>query len=78
MEINLERIEKMLALVVLSTMKDAPQGEKAMAMSRVGYQSKEIAALLGTTPAVVSQQLYEQRKGTTRSKRKTKTKKPGV
>lgn len=52
-------------------MEDAPQAEKAMILSKVGFSNAEIADILGTTSAVVAQQLYARRAG--KKKRKTKT-----
>jgi predicted transcriptional regulator len=57
-----ERIEKLLAQILVQGMKDAKQGEKALALSRAGFEAADIAGLLGTTAAVISQTLYERRK----------------
>ena len=73
MEADLERIERLLALILMHDMKDAPQGDRAKMLSRAAFSNSEIADLLGTTPGVVGQQLYELRRSG--GKRKTAKKK---
>ena len=63
MENAFERIEKLLAMILVQDCGDAPQAQKALALSRAGFANKEVAELLGTTAAVVGQQLYEVRTG---------------
>jgi DNA-directed RNA polymerase specialized sigma24 family protein len=58
-----ERTDKLLAMVLMALMKDAPQKERAVALARSGFSPAEIAEFLGTTSASVSQQLYEARRG---------------
>lgn len=58
---GLQRVERLLALILIHDMKDAPQAEKAAYLSRVGFGNTEIAELLGTSAKVVTQQLYELR-----------------
>ncbi len=71
MEESLQRIEKILAMILLHDMKDAPQAEKALALSRAGFTSVEIAMFLGTSNRVINQQLYAKRKAKSfKSKRK--------
>jgi predicted transcriptional regulator len=62
-EADLERIERLLALILLHDLRDAPQAEKAKVLSRAAFSNKEIADLLGTSKGVVAQQLYELRRG---------------
>jgi hypothetical protein len=69
MDPNFERIERLLALILLHDLRDAPQGDKAKALSRAAFSNSEIAALLGTTPGSIGQLLY-----TARQKRSTKKK----
>jgi len=57
-----ERIERLLALLLLQNMKTANTGAKARELSIAGFTNGEIADLLGTTAAVVSQSLYTARK----------------
>lgn len=68
MEDSIRRIEKMLAVMLMNGMKGIPQNEKALALSTAGFSSAEIASLLGTSAAVISQQLYEIRKAKGKSK----------
>jgi len=71
MEANIERIERLLALMLLHDLRDAPQSERARALSLAAFSNSEIADLLGTTAAVIGQQLYETRKkGSTKRKNK--------
>ena len=75
MEESITRVERLLAMILLHDMHDAPQAERAMALSRAGFANKDIAELLGTKPAVVNQQLYELRKAGSRKSRKPTAKK---
>jgi DNA-binding CsgD family transcriptional regulator len=52
------RTEKMLALLLLQSMKGATQAEKALQLSLAGFTAVEIADLLETSAAVVHQHLY--------------------
>jgi transcriptional regulator len=56
-----DRLEKLLALLLLQQLKAAPQHEKALNLSLAGFTNTEIADLLQTTSAVVSQTLYKSR-----------------
>ena len=73
MEESLRRIEKILAMILLHDMRDAPQSDKALALSRAGFANSEIAVFLGTSPGVVNQQLYTLRKAKTGRPRRIKT-----
>ena len=55
------RSEKLLALILLNQIKEESQALKAQTLDRVGFSNAEIGDLLGTTSAVVSQQLYKLR-----------------
>ena len=57
-----DRIEKLLALLLLNNLKGAPQRDKALQLSLVGFSNVEIADLLQTSAAVVAQYLYEVRR----------------
>jgi hypothetical protein len=57
-----DRIEKLLALLLLHNLKGMPQRDKAVQLSMVGFSNVEIADLLQTSAAVISQYLYEVRK----------------
>ena len=56
---ELRRISKLLALTVTGDMK---QKEKIELLSSIGFQPKEIADLIGTTPGTVSVALVDIRK----------------
>ncbi|MBA2719519.1 MAG: hypothetical protein H0U52_09810 [Chloroflexi bacterium] len=43
-------------------MKDATQAQKSLRLALVGFSNADIAAMLQTTPQVVSQNLYEERR----------------
>ena len=68
-----DRVEKLLALLLLQQMKAAPQREKAIHLSLAGFTNTEIADLLQTTTGVVAQALYEARR---KPKKKRKTQRP--
>ena len=57
-----DRSEKLLALVLLQNMKGATKAEKATQLSIAGFSAVEIADMLDTTAAVISQMLYTARK----------------
>jgi DNA-directed RNA polymerase specialized sigma24 family protein len=61
-----DRTERLLALILLQQMKASSQREKALQLSLAGFTNTEIADLLQTTSAVVSQALYEVRREVTR------------
>lgn len=56
------RIERLLALLLVNIMKGAPAGEKVKQLNLAGFTNVEIADLLGITSAVVGQRLYEGRR----------------
>lgn len=58
------RAEHLLALILLQQMKASPQRDKILHLSLAGFTNTEIADLLQTTSAVVTQSLYEARRGT--------------
>ncbi len=53
-----DRTETLLALILLQQMKSASQQEKIVQLNIAGFSNLEIANILGTTTAVVSQSLY--------------------
>jgi len=59
---DIERTERLMALLLLQQMKTSPQREKALQLSLAGFSNAEIADLLQTTTGVVAQQLYEARR----------------
>jgi DNA-directed RNA polymerase specialized sigma24 family protein len=62
MEESLERVERLLALLLVQSMKGASKQEKAIQLNLAGFSNVEIADILGTSGAVVAQLLYESRK----------------
>ncbi len=60
MEFATERIERLLALLLVRDLKG--QNEKILALNLAGFTSVEIADLLQTSAQVVRQSLYESRK----------------
>lgn len=66
-----DRLERILALLLLSTLKDASQREKVVQLSLAGFSNLEIADLLGTSTAVVATSRHYARK--TRARRKAQT-----
>lgn len=67
-----ERIEKLLAMILVHQMGSASQAEKSMALSRAGFANADIAMFLGASAGTVAQQLYELRKGGKGSSKKAK------
>ena len=61
-----DRLERLLALLLTNQMKT--QRDKIAQLSVAGFTNTEIADLLETTSGVVSQVLYEKRRGTKRKK----------
>jgi len=57
------RTERLLALILVNQMKSASQRDKAIQLNLAGFSNVEIANILETTTAAVSQVLYEARKG---------------
>jgi DNA-directed RNA polymerase specialized sigma24 family protein len=57
-----DRIEKLLALLLLNQMKGSTLRDKALNLSVAGFTNTEIADLLQTTSGVVAQSLYEARR----------------
>jgi hypothetical protein len=74
-----DRIEKLLAGILLQQMKQASQADKIVTLSSIGFTNVEIADLLRTTAAVVAQTLYAERrtKGRKPTAKREKKKKSG-
>jgi predicted transcriptional regulator len=62
----MDRVERILALILIQGMKGSTQRQKAAELNLAGFSNVEIADLLDTTTAVVSQSLYETKKATSR------------
>lgn len=63
-----ERIEKLLAMVLISLQVSATAKEKVLQLNAVGFSNQEVADLLGTSSAVVSQYIYEGNKAKQKSR----------
>ena len=70
------RTDRLLALLLLESMKNTPDREKAKKLSSIGFSNQETATLLDTTPAVVAQHLYKAREGTAKKKAAARGKSP--
>lgn len=68
-----ERVEKLLALLVLESIGKKSDKEKSVLLNRIGFDNQEVGTLIGTSAAVVSQHLYEVRKSKTTKKPAKKT-----
>ena len=73
-ETPVTRTERLLALLVLQNMAEAPQTDKSLTLSQAGFTNPQIADLLGTSTQTVSQNLYSVRKATARKGRAKATK----
>jgi DNA-directed RNA polymerase specialized sigma24 family protein len=62
MESRFDRIEKLLALILLEQMKGTSQGEKIRRLNLAGFTNSEIADFLDTKATVVAVRLSESRK----------------
>jgi hypothetical protein len=56
------RVEKLLALLLIQALKGSNQAEKAVQLNRAGFTAVEIADLLETNSGVIRQHLYTMRK----------------
>lgn len=64
-----DKTQRLLAIMLLQTMKGASQKEKAIQLNLAGFSNVEIADLLQTSSQVVAQLLYESRKKKSRKKK---------
>lgn len=65
---RIDRVERLLALLLVQNMKTANTAAKARELSIAGFTNVEIADILGTTAAVIGQSLYTARKGKRKNK----------
>ena len=56
------RTDRLLAILLLQSMKTSTQAEKALHLSLAGFSNVEIADLLQTSTKVIAQHLYTARK----------------
>ena len=66
-----ERIERLLVLLLLQSMKGTSQGEKVIQLNIAGFSNFEIAEFLDTSPAVVATLLYQSKKSGKPKKRRS-------
>ena len=57
-----ERIERLLVLLLLQSMKEATQREKALQLNIAGFSNIEIAEFLDTNPATIAVSLSKSKK----------------
>lgn len=69
MENNNDRVENLLVLILLNSMKGATTAEKALQLNLAGFTNVEIADFLQTTSSVVAQSLYTKRKGKSKKRK---------
>ena len=58
----LKELQRITKLLVLTATKGQTQREQIAVLSKLGYQPKEVAEILGTTPGTVSVALVDIRK----------------
>ena len=66
-----ERIERLLVLILLQSMKEATQREKTLQLNMAGFSNIEIAEFLETNPATIAVSLSKSKK-TFKAKKITK------
>jgi hypothetical protein len=62
------RIENILVMLLLNSMKGESMANKALSLNKSGFTNVEIADFLETSAAVISQTLYSIRKTTKKKK----------
>lgn len=62
MDKNNSRIEKLLVMILLDSIKNKTVSEKARQLNIAGFSNIEIANLLESKPNVITQMLYNNRK----------------
>lgn len=70
-----DRTQRLLALLLINQMKDTTIKEKAIQLNMAGFTNVEIADLLDSTAASISQFLYEANKEKRAKKPKAKNSK---
>lgn len=60
---NSKKIENLLALILINTLKESSLEEKASMLNTAGFSHSEIASFFNITPAVIKQSVYMARKG---------------
>lgn len=57
-----QRLENLLALLLIQQMRNATRAEKVLQLNIAGFSNVEIADILQTTPDIVSDALYAARR----------------
>ena len=70
-----DKLDRLIQLTALSVIDGKDQQEKMSILSQAGFQPKEIAHIIGTTPNAVSVYLSKSRKKTKTGKDTTKRRK---
>jgi DNA-directed RNA polymerase specialized sigma24 family protein len=70
MDTSNERIERLLVLLLLESMKGASQKEKVKQLNMAGFSNIEIAEFLQTKPTTVASLIYQQKKSSNSRKRR--------
>jgi hypothetical protein len=70
MDSSNERIERLLVLLLLQSMKGTSQRDKVSQLNIAGFSNFEIAEFLDTSPAVVATLLYQSKKSGKPKKRR--------
>ena len=65
----LERIAKILAILLLKDIEDGDQKQKIKRLKQCGFENTEIAKMLGTTPNTVGVAVHSLRKSKKKKKR---------
>ncbi|MGO9589796.1 MAG: hypothetical protein ACLQMT_01250 [Candidatus Acidiferrales bacterium] len=65
----MDRVERLLALILIQNMKGATQQEKVAQLNAAQFSNLEIANILGIKAQVVAQQVYASKKSKPRRKR---------
>jgi len=63
-----DRTERLLAILLVESMRGTSQRDKAVRLNLAGFSNVEIADLLQTSAQVVAQYLYSSRKGKRRKR----------
>jgi DNA-binding CsgD family transcriptional regulator len=71
MDSSSERIERILVLLLLQSMKGTSQREKVAQLNIAGFSNFEIAEFLDTSPQVVATLLYQSKKSGKPKKRRS-------
>ena len=65
-----DRIERLLVLILLQSMKESSQADKIYQLNMAGFSNIQIAEFLQTTPSVVAVQLHHSKKDNTSKKQR--------